>query len=137
MKDLITVEVSLSENIDKVWDYWTKPEHIINWNFATVGWICPKAENNLEPNGTFSYRMEAEDGSMGFDFSGKYKKVESKKLIELNLDDNRSVSISFFTEEGNTTLVETFEPEDQNDVELQRQGWQAILNNFKKYVESD
>lgn len=136
MKELITVKVSLSSNIDKAWDYWTNPAHIIKWNFATDEWICPNAENDLTPNGKFSYRMEARDGSMGFNYSGTYKNIESKKLIELNLDDGRSVSIAFSEEDVNTILSETFEP-DENDIELQREGWQAILNNFKKYVESN
>lgn len=136
MKDLITVKVSVSAGIDKVWEYWTNPQHIVHWNFATDAWMCPKAENNLEPNGRFSWRMEAKDGSMGFDYSGTYDKVELKKSIELTLDDKRKVSIAFSTINGTTEVVETFEP-DENNPELQKQGWQAILNNFKKYVESN
>ena len=136
MKNPITVTSTISASVDKVWEYWTNPQHIINWNFATDTWRCPTAKNNMRPNGKFSWRMEAKDGSMGFDFSGTYNKVEPKQLIELTLDDNRKVAIASSMENGVTTVTETFEP-DENEVELQRIGWQAILDNFKKYVESN
>ena len=136
MDDDITVQLTVSANIEKVWEYWTKPEHIVNWNYATDEWMCPRAVNNLEPNGKFSWRMEAKDGSMGFDYSGTCKEIKVNKLIKLTLDGGREVSISFTEQNGLTKISETFEP-DENDVELQRQGWQAILNTFKKYVETN
>lgn len=132
----ITVKTSVQADIDKVWDYWTKPEHITNWNFATVEWCCPKAENNLKPNEKFSWRMEAKDGSMGFDFEGTYDKIVDKELISYKMSDGRTVDIEF-TQSGNGIQVsETFDAEGTNFDEQQRTGWQAILGNFKKYVES-
>ncbi|MBW2938055.1 SRPBCC family protein [Aureisphaera sp. CAU 1614] len=132
----ITVKTSIKGDINKVWDYWTKPEHIIHWNFASDEWCCPKAENDLKPNGKFSYRMEAKDGSMGFDFDGIYDKVIDKKHISCQLGDGRKVDINF-TQSGNEIHIsESFDAEEINTEELQRTGWQAILGNFKKYVES-
>ena len=132
----ITVKTSIKGDINKVWDYWTKPEHIIHWNFASDEWCCPKAENDLKPNGKFSYRMEAKDGSMGFDFDGIYDEVIDKKHISSQLGDGRKVDIKF-TQSGNETHIsETVDAEEINTEELQRTGWQAILGNFKKYVES-
>ena len=136
MENLITVKTTIAANIAKVWEYWTLPKHIVNWNFATEEWHCPKAENNLAANGKFSWRMEAKDGSMGFDYSGIYEKIELNKRIALRLDDNRKVEISFSTDNNVTTVEENFEP-DNLDIEMQKQGWQAILNNFKKYVEEN
>jgi len=132
----ITVEVLIDSTLKKVWECWTLPNHITGWNFASDDWYCPRAENNLAPGGSFSWRMEAKDGSMGFDFSGKYTIIEQLELIENILDDERSVTIKFRKEGKWTKLTETFETEQMNSEELQRQGWQAILNNFKKYVEA-
>ena len=132
----ITVKVSVKADIDKVWNCWTDPEHITNWNFATDEWCCPKAENNLRPNEKFSWRMEAKDGSMGFDFEGTYNKIAEKEWISYKMSDGRKVDIEF-TQNGNEIQVsETFDAEGTNSDELQRAGWQAILGNFKKYVES-
>ncbi len=132
----ITVKVSVKADIDKVWNCWTDPEHITNWNFATEEWCCPKAENNLRPNEKFSWRMEAKDGSMGFDFEGTYNKIAEKEWISYKMSDGRKVDIEF-TQNGNEIQVsETFDAEGTNSDELQRAGWQAILGNFKKYVES-
>ena len=133
----ITVKTSVQAGLDKVWNYWTKPEHITNWNFATDEWCCPKAENNLQPNKKFSWRMEAKDGSMGFDFEGTYNKIVEKELISYKMSDGRKVDIEF-TQNGNETQVsETFDAEGTNSDEQQRAGWQAILENFRKYVESE
>jgi uncharacterized protein YndB with AHSA1/START domain len=132
----ITVKNTIKSDIEKAWQYWTDPNHIVNWNFATNEWHCPAAINDLNPGGKFSWRMEAKDGSMAFDYSGVYESVEKHKKIRKRLDDGRLVHISFSEIDGKTELVETFEP-DQNDPELQRQGWQAILDNFKNYVESN
>jgi len=133
----ITVKVSVKADIDKVWNCWTDPEHITNWNFATDEWCCPKAENNLRPNEKFSWRMEAKDGSVGFDFEGTYNKIAEKEWISYKMSDGRKVDIEF-TQNGNEIQVsETFDAEGTNSDELQRAGWQAILGNFKKYVESE
>ncbi|WP_437373748.1 SRPBCC family protein [Maribacter litoralis] len=136
-KATITVKTSVNADINKVWDYWTKPEHIMNWNFASDEWCCPKAENNLKPNGKFSWRMEAKDGSMGFDFEGTYDKIIDKELISYKMGDGRNVEIEFAQSGDNVLITETFDAEGTNADEQQRAGWQAILENFKKYVESE
>tara|TARA_R110002050_G_scaffold243212_3_gene379708 strand:- start:503 stop:931 length:429 start_codon:yes stop_codon:yes gene_type:complete len=136
-KSIITVQTTIQAGINKVWSYWTKPEHIINWNFATDEWSCPKAENDLKPNGKFSWRMEAKDGSMGFDFVGDYEKVIEKELITYKMSDGRLVRINFLDKGNEVTLIETFDAEGTNSDEQQKNGWQAILGNFKKYVESE
>jgi uncharacterized protein YndB with AHSA1/START domain len=134
-KTKITVEVQVDATIDLVWQYWTEPKHIVNWNFASDDWCAPKAENDLRVGGKFSSRMEAKDGSFGFDFGGVYDEVKINEVIAYTLEDDRKVSIHFSVL-GNTTIIsETFEAETENSVELQKGGWQAILNNFKKYVE--
>ncbi len=131
----ITVEATIEAPIEKVWETWTKPEHITQWSFASEDWFTPKAENDLRPGGKFSTRMEAKDGSFGFDFEGTYDEVTDHKLITYTLGDERKVKIEF-EEKGDQTLVtETFDAETQNPVEMQKGGWQAILNNFKKYTE--
>ena len=132
----ITVQTTIQAKIDKVWSCWTKPEHITNWNFASDEWCCPKAINDLRPNGTFSWRMEAKDGSMGFDFTGDYEEVIEKELISYKMSDGRQVKIGFMNGENEVTISETFEAEGTNSDEQQRAGWQAILENFKNYVES-
>tara|TARA_R110002050_G_scaffold285696_1_gene435468 strand:- start:142 stop:552 length:411 start_codon:yes stop_codon:yes gene_type:complete len=135
--DRITVKTSVQADIDRVWKYWNKPEHITNWNFATDEWTCPKAENDLKTNGKFSWRMEAKDGSMGFYFEGTYEKIVDKELISYRMSDGRKVDVEF-TQNGNEVNVsETFDAEGTNSDEMQRSGWQAILGNFKKYVESE
>lgn len=133
----ITTETTVNKNIDKVWNAWTEPEHITNWNFASPEWCCPKAENDLRKGGRFSSRMEAKDSSMGFNFGGTYDEVVPNEKIKYTLDDGRKVEITFADTDTGIVITETFEPESQNPVEMQRQGWQAILDNFKKYVESN
>lgn len=131
----ITVEVNVEKPLPQVWDAWTLPEHITKWNFASESWHCPRAENDIQSGGKFSWRMEAKDGSMGFDYSGKYHNVIQQQLIELTLDDNRNVKIEFINV-GNFIIVrETFEVEDIHTIEQQKSGWQSILNNFKNYTE--
>ena len=132
----ITVQTKIKARKDKVWKFWTTPEHIQNWNFASDDWICPEARNNLEVNGEFSYRMESKDGELGFDFEGTYYNILEEELIAYKMADGRSVSIEFLQDEDFTIVTETFEPEDQNSKDLQKNGWQAILDNFKTYVES-
>ena len=134
MMKMITVKTTIKSDLEKVWEYWTTPDHITQWNFATPEWHCPSAKNDLREGGTFSWRMEAKDGSMGFDYAGKYIKIEKPTLIKKELGDRRRVEITFTTKNGGVEVVETFEP-DENDPELQKQGWQAILDNFKQYVE--
>jgi uncharacterized protein YndB with AHSA1/START domain len=136
-KTVITVETIVNAGIEKVWAYWTQPEHITQWNNASDDWHTPSAENDLREGGSFTTRMEAKDGSMGFDFYGVYDAVKTNECISYTLGDNRKVKI-IFTCIGNTTkVVESFEAEDVNAVELQQGGWQAILNNFKKYTEAN
>ena len=134
--ELITVQTTIKASIEKVWNCWTHPTHIINWNFASDDWCCPKAINDLKPNGKFSWRMEAKDGSMGFDFTGIYEQIIEKELIIYKLSDGRLVKIDFSQLGAEVKLSETFEPEGINSGEQQRAGWQAILINFKNYVES-
>ena len=133
----ITIESIISANTNKVWDYYTLPEHITKWNFASDDWHCPKAENDLRVGGKLKSRMEAKDGSFGFDFEAIYDEVINHKKISYNLTDGRQVITVFENQNGKTKVTTTFDAETQNSVELQRNGWQAILDNFKKYVESN
>lgn len=135
-KPQITIEVNIQKPIDQVWNAWTNPEAIPHWNFASDDWFCPHAANDLRSGGRFSWRMEAKDGSFGFDLSGTYTSVIPHQLIASVLDDDRTVSISFNEKDGSVRVVETFEAEATNPLDLQRTGWQAILDNFKKYAES-
>ncbi len=135
-KTVVTVQVKVDAPVDKVWDCWTDPVHITGWNFASDDWHTTKAKNDLRPGGQFTSRMEARDGSMGFDFFGTYDVVIEYEKISSTLGDNRRVDVVFSPEGNSTDLTESFETENTNSVELQRTGWQAILNNFKKYVES-
>lgn len=135
IKESVSVMVLVNSDIEAVWKFWILPGHIVKWNNASDDWHTTYAENDLQPGGKFLSRMEAKDGSQGFDFSGVYDRVEKYELIESVLDDGRKVK-TLFTDMGEQTLIEQiFEAETENPVELQRFGWQAILNNFKKYVE--
>jgi uncharacterized protein YndB with AHSA1/START domain len=134
-KSCITVRAIINAPVKKVWDCWTDPKHIIHWNNASDDWHTPKAENNLFVGGRFRSRMEAKDGSNGFDFSGEYSKIEKYKRIEYILDDDRRVQISFTVKGDETFVTETFEAEQTNSLDRQKAGWQAILDNFRKYVE--
>lgn len=136
-KTSITVETIVQAPVEKVWECWTKPEHITGWNNASDDWHTPRAENDLRVGGKFLSRMEARDGSMGFDFGGVYDEVKPNERIAYTLDDDRKVKIVFTGNDNETTVTETFEAEKENSVELQRGGWQAILDNFKKYTESN
>ncbi len=136
-KTNITVKTIVNAPVDKAWEYFTKPEHIIQWNQASDDWHSPKAENDLRVGGNFNYRMEAKDGSFGFDFGGTYGEVEKDKTIAYTIGDGRKVKVDFFGVDNATTITETFEAESTNPVEMQQNGWQAILDNFKKYVESN
>lgn len=136
-KNKITVSTLVNAPVEKVWESWTDPKQIIQWNSASPDWHTPKAENDLKEGGRFSSRMEAKDGSMGFDFGGVYVKIEPHRHISYTLDDERKVAIDFAEENGQTKIDQTFEAEEENTLELQQQGWQAIMNNFKKHVEAD
>ncbi len=132
----ITVEALINAPIQRVWECWTGPAHIVNWNFASDDWRCPHAENDPRPGGKLNWRMEAKDGSFGFDFEGIYDEVIQHSTIKYHIIDGRKVILTFSEENGKTRVTETFDPEDINSRELQQQGWQLILNNFKKYSES-
>lgn len=134
-KTLITVEAKINAPVEKVWKLWTEPQHIIQWNNASDEWHTPKAENDLREGGKFLSRMEAKDGSFGFNFEGTYNEVKPLELIRYTLADDREVKIIFKGQGKTTTVTEIFEAEGQNSIEMQQMGWQAILNNFKKYVE--
>lgn len=134
-KDNISVFTTINSDMDTVWNAWTQPEHITEWNFATPEWCCPKAENHLEEGKTFNYRMEAKDGSMGFDYAGTYTKIKPKSFIAYLLEDGRKVTINFEENNDVVSITQNFEVEDTNTVELQQKGWQAILENFRNYVE--
>ena len=136
-KTNITVETTVNAPVEKVWKYWTQPEHLMKWNSASDDWHTPRAENDLRVGGKFSARMEAKDGSFGFDFGGVYDAVRTNDYIEYTLGDGRKVSVTFKRDGDKTKVTETFEAESENSVELQRGGWQAILDNFKKYTEAN
>ncbi|TGK85849.1 activator of HSP90 ATPase [Leptospira bourretii] len=133
----ITIQSTIQTNSKKVWDDYTKPEHIIHWNFASDDWQCPWAKNDLRVGGKYSARMEAKDGSFGFEFEATYDKVIDQKLISYTMEDGRRASVTFESLENQTQVTIVFDAEDQNPIEMQRGGWQAILDNFKKYVESN
>jgi uncharacterized protein YndB with AHSA1/START domain len=133
---MLTVQVTLHSTIQTVWDYWTLPLHIMQWYQASADWHAPYAENDVKTGGKFKTAMAAKDGSMSFDFEGIYTNVELFKVIEYVLADDRKVKIEFITEGNSVRLIEHFTPENENTLELQQTGWQAILNNFKTYLES-
>lgn len=133
----ITVEVLVNRDVRTAWDAFTSPQAITQWNFASADWRCPKAENDLRVGGQFNYRMESKDGSMGFDFSGKYTEIRHLERIKYSLGDEREVVIEFRNENSKTRVVETFVAEATSSYEQQKGGWQAILDNYKKYVEGN
>jgi len=132
----ITVETTVHAPIATVWQCWTEPEHIIKWNNASDDWHTPSATNDLREGGSFTSRMEAKDGSFGFDFGGTYSKVIEHKEIAYAMGDSRKVRVTFDSHGDHTHITETFDPESQNSPEMQKQGWQSILDNFKKYTEA-
>lgn len=132
----IVISATIKSPVARVWDLWTKPFHIMHWNAASADWQTTYAEADLRKGGKFLSRMEAKDGSFGFDFTGKFTKIELNKCIEYTLDDERFVEVLFIPEGKNTIIKETFEAEEENSVELQKTGWQAILDNFKHYAET-
>ena len=133
---MITVQNTINASIEKVWELWTAPEHVMKWNNASEDWHTPFAENDLKVGGKFKYTMASKDGTMRFDFEGIYTNVVSPSLIEYKLADDREVKITFESQKNGVVLTEKFDPETENSEALQQQGWQAILDNFKKYVEN-
>lgn len=134
-RTLITVQASIAAPVEKVWQAWTQPQHITQWNQASPDWHCPKAENDLRDGGKFSSTMAARDGSMSFDFEGTHAKVVQHKVIESAISDGRTMKVQFTPIPNGTQVTETFEAEGENPVEMQRAGWQSILDNFKQYTE--
>ncbi len=134
--EAITIECAINASPESVWALWTNPDHIIRWNSASDDWHTTKASNDLRVGGKFTSRMEAKDGSMGFDFYGVYDTVVAEEKLEYTLGDGRKVKVLFSSVDGGTQVIETFDPETENPVEMQRGGWQAILDNFKKYAEA-
>ena len=134
-RTIISVETTVHAPIYQVWEMWTTPEHITKWNYASEDWQTTFAQNDLRKGGKFLSRMEAKDRSSGFDFDGIYDEVKTNQLIEYTLSDGRKVRVVFTDKDEETKIVESFDTEDSNSVEMQRDGWQAILDNFKKYVE--
>lgn len=137
MSQSITVKIIVNAPISKVWEYWTNPNHITQWAFASDDWEAPAAENDVRVDGRFKTTMAAKDKSASFDFTGTYTAVETNKFMEYNIDDGRQVKIEFAETPEGVVVTETFEMEGTHSEEQQRSGWQAILENFKKHVESN
>lgn len=136
MNRSITVEVQVTAGIDKVWKFWNEPKYIMQWTHATDDWHTPMAKNDLKVGGRFVTTMAARDGSAQFDFEGIYTNIKPQQIIEYEIPDGRKVKVEF-KQKGNTVkVIETFDMESINPEERQRQGWQSILDNFKKLVES-
>ena len=134
---IITVSSTINAPVAKVWDYWTAPQHIMQWNAASPDWHTPSATNDLRTGGTFSSRMEARDGSMGFDFFGTYDDVRNHQYIEYTMGDGRKVKVTFSSNGDSTNVSESFEAEGTHSLEMQQGGWQSILDNFKRYTETN
>jgi uncharacterized protein YndB with AHSA1/START domain len=137
MQKQITVEAMVNAPVEKVWEAWTDPMHIVQWAFASEDWEAPYADNDVRVDGTFKTTMAAKDGSASFDFEGKYTLVIQCDRIEYVMSDGRAVSIHFERIGDTTKITQTFDMENENPEEMQREGWQAILNNFKKYTEEN
>jgi uncharacterized protein YndB with AHSA1/START domain len=136
-KKAISVKVVINAPVEQVWKLYTEPEHVTKWNSPSKDWHTPRAENDLKVGGKFLYRMEAKDGSSGFDFDGFYQQIRVNELIMYTLADGRKVEVTFTKDnDARTKIATTFEAESTNPLEMQRNGWQAILDNFKKYVET-
>jgi uncharacterized protein YndB with AHSA1/START domain len=132
----ITVKATIKADRKKVWDYYTLPEHITQWNFADPSWHCPKAENDMKIGGRYCARMEARDGSFGFDFEAFYTEIIDGEQFSYGFG-GRTATIKFNDLNGETEVIVSFDPEDQNPIEMQEAGWQSILNNFKAYTENN
>lgn len=137
MTTTVTIQTAIEAPLARVWEYWTNPIHIVKWNNASDDWHTPHATNDLRTGGSFTSRMEARDGSMGFDFGGVYDDVRDQELIAYTLGDSRRVEVRFSQQGESVKVTETFETEQTHPVEMQRMGWQSILDNFKKYTEEN
>lgn len=135
-KTIVHIETQVNASLEKTWQNWTSTHAITKWHTASPDWHTPQAEHVLEPGGKFSYRMEAKDGSFGFDFSGTFDTIRPNEFLGITLDDGRKMTVTFSGNEEQTQIKEAFEAEETNPVEMQRGGWQNILDNFKTYVES-
>lgn len=131
----ITVKANIKAPLTMVWKCWTEPNHVQNWNFANNDWHCPTAESDFTIGGEFHYMMAAKDGSFSFDFWGTFMNIQEEKSLEIILGDGRKMTVLFEGIGEETIITEIFEPEEINSIELQKEGWQAILDNFKKYAE--
>ncbi|HRN95833.1 MAG TPA: SRPBCC family protein [Candidatus Levybacteria bacterium] len=136
-KNPITIETVVNAPIEKVWEYWNKPEHITKWAFASDDWEAPKSENDLRTGGKFTTTMAAKDGSQSFDFEGEYTIVTEYKRIEYTMSDGRQVKIVFEATPEGTKITQSFDPESENPRDMQKDGWQSILDNFKNYTENN
>lgn len=134
---MITIQTTVKASIEKVWNFWNTPEHITKWSFASPDWHTPNAEVDLREGGKFTSTMAAKDGSMSFDFWGHYTLVKENEAIEYTMGDGRKAIIHFKETADGVEITESFDPEKENPEEMQRGGWQAILDNFKSYVESN
>jgi len=131
----ISINTTVNAPLKNVWEAWVNPKDIVQWNYATEEWICPDAKIELQPKGSFNYRMEAKDGSMGFNFEGVFTKIETHQVIEYALEDGRKVNTTFVEDTQGVTVEQSFDAEDEHSGKQQKKGWQAILNNFKQHVE--
>ena len=132
----LTIQATIAADIQKVWNYYTEPAHITQWNFATDDWQCPSASNDMKVGGKYIARMEAKDGSFGFDFEATYNAIVEKEYFSYTMPDSRTVAVTFNALPNNTTSIDIiFDAETSNPIEIQRDGWLAILNNFKNYTE--
>jgi uncharacterized protein YndB with AHSA1/START domain len=136
-ENAITVQATINAPVEKVWTYWNAPEHITQWCQASADWHAPYAENDLRPDGKFKTTMAAKDGSFSFDFEGVYTEVKPHQTISYTMADGRMVTIEFSSNNDTTTVTEIFDPENTNPIEMQRGGWQAILESFKQYTEAN
>lgn len=131
----ITVKTTINAPLEKVWESWNEPAHISKWAFASDDWMAEGKENDLRPGGKFRTIMSAKDKSASFEFKGIYTNINGQELIEYDMDDGRHVKVRFEETPNGVEVTETFDPENENPIEMQREGWQSILGNFKKYVE--
>lgn len=136
MSNKITVTVTITADKTKAWEYYTNPKHIVNWNFADPSWHCPQAENDMKVGGIYKARMEAKDGSFGFDFEAVYTKIIEGNEFTYKFGE-RIAKVEFKSKHNQTEVIVTFDPEKQNSIEMQQGGWQAILNNYKHYTENN
>lgn len=137
MPDKITITATVNADIKKAWDYYTNPVHITKWNFADPSWQCPTASNDMRVGGKYIARMEAKDGSFGFEFEAVYSEIVEGEMFTYGMLNGRQVTVTFHNNGSQTEVTVTFEPEEQNSLEMQKNGWQAILNNFKNYTETN